>query len=97
MPAQVCPPPPTNAPSHPSTQKLQAANNLALGKLRLALSLIRYPDEVANTMAFVFGDTLIYDDAVRETRHILAACGRRALGHARGGLGRDPCRQLEEL
>jgi len=29
----------------------------------LALSLVGYPEDVANAMAFVFGDTLICDDA----------------------------------
>ncbi|KDQ59585.1 hypothetical protein JAAARDRAFT_33164 [Jaapia argillacea MUCL 33604] len=44
-------------------QKLQAALNLAPGKVRLALSLVGYPEEVSNAMSFVFGDTLITDDA----------------------------------
>ena len=44
-------------------QKLQAAQRLAPGKVRLALSLVGYPDEVANAMAYVFGDTLVCDDA----------------------------------
>ncbi|KAI0075030.1 hypothetical protein K474DRAFT_1461296 [Panus rudis PR-1116 ss-1] len=46
-----------------SAQKLQAAQKLAPGKVRLALSLIGYADEVASAMAYVFGDTLICDDA----------------------------------
>ncbi|KAF7981509.1 hypothetical protein HWV62_33069 [Athelia sp. TMB] len=46
-----------------SAQKLTAATKLAPGKVRLALSLVGYPNEVANAMAFVFGDTLICDDA----------------------------------
>lgn len=33
------------------------------GKARLALSLIGYPEEVANAMFFVFGGTFICDDA----------------------------------
>ena len=36
---------------------------VAPGKVNLALSLVGYPDEVANAMAYVFGDTLICDDA----------------------------------
>lgn len=46
-----------------SAQKLAAATKLALGKVRLALSLVGYPEEVANAMTFVFGNTLICDDA----------------------------------
>ncbi|CCM00223.1 uncharacterized protein FIBRA_02251 [Fibroporia radiculosa] len=46
-----------------SAQKLQAATKLAPGKVRLALSLVGYPEEVANAMAFVFGNTIICDDA----------------------------------
>ncbi|OCH89946.1 condensin complex subunit SMC2 [Obba rivulosa] len=44
-------------------RKIQAATNLAPGKVRLALSLVGYEQEVANAMSFVFGDTLICDDA----------------------------------
>jgi structural maintenance of chromosome 2 len=44
-------------------QKLQNANHLAPGKVRPALSLVGYPDEVAEAIAFVFSDTLICDDA----------------------------------
>lgn len=44
-------------------QKLQVATRLAPGKVRIALSLVGYPDEVSNAMAYVFGDTLICDDA----------------------------------
>lgn len=44
-------------------QKLAAATKLAPGKVRLALSLVGYPEEVANAMTFVFGNTLICDDA----------------------------------
>jgi structural maintenance of chromosome 2 len=47
----------------PHTQKLKNANHLAPGKVRPALSLVGYPDEVAEAMAFVFSDTLICDDA----------------------------------
>ncbi|GBE85556.1 Structural maintenance of chromosomes protein [Sparassis crispa] len=45
-----------------SAQKIQAASRLAPGKARLALSLVVYPEEVANAMAYVFGNTLICDD-----------------------------------
>lgn len=45
------------------TQKLQAAQRLAPGKVHLALSLVGYPQEVANAMTYVFGETLICDDA----------------------------------
>ncbi|EMD35993.1 hypothetical protein CERSUDRAFT_156737 [Gelatoporia subvermispora B] len=44
-------------------RKLQTAMRLAPGKVRLALSLVGYEQEVANAMAFVFGDTLVCDDA----------------------------------
>ena len=44
-------------------QKLQNAKHLTPGKVRHALSLIGYPDEVAGVIAFVFNDTLICDDA----------------------------------
>lgn len=44
-------------------QKLQHANHLAPGKVRPALSLVGYPDEVAEAIAFVFSDTLVCDDA----------------------------------
>jgi structural maintenance of chromosome 2 len=46
-----------------TAQKLQNANHLAPGKVRPALSLVGYPDEVAEAIAFVFSDTLICDDA----------------------------------
>ncbi|TDL23473.1 condensin complex subunit SMC2 [Rickenella mellea] len=46
-----------------SAQKLQSATRIGQGKVRLALSLIGYPDEVSNAMSFVFGDTFICDDA----------------------------------
>ncbi|EKM51373.1 uncharacterized protein PHACADRAFT_263461 [Phanerochaete carnosa HHB-10118-sp] len=42
---------------------MTAANRLAQDKVRLAISLIGYPEEVANAMSFVFGETLICDDA----------------------------------
>ena len=44
-------------------QRLQAATRIAPGKVRVALSLVGYPEEVSNAMAYVFGDTLICDDA----------------------------------
>jgi structural maintenance of chromosome 2 len=44
-------------------QKLQNAKHLAPGKVRPALSLVGYPEEVAEAIAFVFSDTLICDDA----------------------------------
>jgi len=44
-------------------QKLQNAKHLAPGKVRPALSLVGYPDEVAEAIAFVFSDTMICDDA----------------------------------
>ncbi|KAI0247376.1 condensin complex subunit SMC2 [Lactifluus subvellereus] len=46
-----------------SAEKLQNANHLAPGKVRPALTLVGYPDEVAEAIAFVFSDTLICDDA----------------------------------
>src|SRR5260221_13218447 len=44
-------------------EKLQNARHLAPGKVRPALSLVGYPDEVAEGIAFVFNNTLICDDA----------------------------------
>ena len=44
-------------------QKLQNAKHLAPGKVRPAISLVGYPDEVAEAIAFVFSDTIICDDA----------------------------------
>ncbi|KAF8621947.1 hypothetical protein AX15_007380 [Amanita polypyramis BW_CC] len=46
-----------------SAQKLQAAQRLAPGKVRPALSLVGYAEDVANAIAYVFSDTLICDDA----------------------------------
>jgi structural maintenance of chromosome 2 len=46
-----------------SAQKLTAAKKISGDKVNLALSLVGYEDEVTNAMAFVFGDTLICDDA----------------------------------
>jgi structural maintenance of chromosome 2 len=44
-------------------QRLAQVNQLAPGKANLALSLIGYPEEVARAMAFVFGDTIVCEDA----------------------------------
>ncbi|KAH9850422.1 condensin complex subunit SMC2 [Lenzites betulinus] len=46
---------------HPS--KIEAAKRISGGKARLALSLIGYPEDVANAMFFVFGSTFICEDA----------------------------------
>ncbi|KAG6868858.1 hypothetical protein C0993_008987 [Termitomyces sp. T159_Od127] len=46
-----------------SAKQLDAAQRLAPGKVRPALSLVTYKDEVANAIAYVFGDNLICDDA----------------------------------
>ncbi|KAF8346307.1 condensin complex subunit SMC2 [Amanita rubescens] len=46
-----------------SNQKLQLANRLAPGKVRTALSLVGYADDVAKAITYVFSDTLICDDA----------------------------------
>ncbi|KAG5730192.1 Structural maintenance of chromosomes protein 2 [Termitomyces sp. T112] len=46
-----------------SAKKLDAAQRLAPGKVRPALSLVTYEDEVANAIAYVFSDNLICDDA----------------------------------
>ncbi|PFH49539.1 hypothetical protein AMATHDRAFT_147478 [Amanita thiersii Skay4041] len=46
-----------------SAQKLQAAERLAPGKVRTALSLVGYAEDVARAIAYVFSDTLICDDA----------------------------------
>ncbi|KAI0264934.1 condensin complex subunit SMC2 [Gloeopeniophorella convolvens] len=46
-----------------SNEKLQNANHLAPGRVRPALTLVGYPAEVAEAVAFVFGDTLVCDDA----------------------------------
>ena len=44
-------------------KKLAQVEQLAPGKANLALSLVGYPDEVARAMAYVFGDTIICEDA----------------------------------
>ncbi|KAG2043992.1 condensin complex subunit SMC2 [Suillus americanus] len=46
-----------------SAQRLAQVDQLAPGKANLALSLIGYPEEVARAMAFVFGDTIVCEDA----------------------------------
>ncbi|KIL68343.1 hypothetical protein M378DRAFT_158891 [Amanita muscaria Koide BX008] len=46
-----------------SAQKIQAAQRLAPGKVRPALSLVGYAQDVATAIAYVFSDTLICDDA----------------------------------
>ncbi|KDR72865.1 hypothetical protein GALMADRAFT_252175 [Galerina marginata CBS 339.88] len=46
-----------------SNSKLDAANRLAPGKVRTALSLVGYEDEVSKAIAYIFSDTLICDDA----------------------------------
>jgi structural maintenance of chromosome 2 len=44
-------------------QKVAQVDQLAPGKANLALSLIGYPEEVARAMVFVFGDTIVCEDA----------------------------------
>ncbi|KAL4964143.1 condensin subunit SMC2 [Aspergillus stella-maris] len=46
-----------------SAEKIGAAQQLAPGKVDLALSLIGYDDEVTAAMNYVFGNTLISNDA----------------------------------
>ena len=46
-----------------SADKIGAAQKLAPGKVDLSLSLIGYEDEVAAAMEYVFGSTLVCDDA----------------------------------
>ena len=46
-----------------SAEKIGAAKKLAPGKVDLALSLIGYEDEVLKAMEYVFGSTLICEDA----------------------------------
>lgn len=46
-----------------SAQKIGAAQHIAPGKVNLALSLIGYDDEVTAAMEYVFGSTLVCDDA----------------------------------
>ncbi|PGH17843.1 hypothetical protein AJ80_04666 [Polytolypa hystricis UAMH7299] len=46
-----------------SAEKIGAAQRIAPGKVDLALSLIGYDDEVISAMQYVFGNTLICQDA----------------------------------
>ncbi|KAK2810735.1 hypothetical protein FQN50_002778 [Emmonsiellopsis sp. PD_5] len=46
-----------------SAEKIGAAKNIAPGKVDLALSLIGYDEEVASAMQYVFGTTLVCNDA----------------------------------
>jgi structural maintenance of chromosome 2 len=46
-----------------SAAKVGAAQKIAPGKVDLALSLVGYDDEVAAAMEFVFGSTLVCEDA----------------------------------
>ncbi|MCJ1292112.1 Structural maintenance of chromosomes protein 2 [Xylographa carneopallida] len=46
-----------------SAEKVGAAQKLAPGKVDLALSLIGYEDEVSAAMEYVFGSTLVCEDA----------------------------------
>jgi structural maintenance of chromosome 2 len=46
-----------------SAAKVGAAQKIAPGKVDLALSLVGYDDEVAPAMEFVFGSTLVCEDA----------------------------------
>lgn len=46
-----------------SAQKIGAAQSIAPGKVDLALSLIGYDDEVTAAMEYVFGSTLVCEDA----------------------------------
>ncbi|KAF7325946.1 Structural maintenance of chromosomes protein [Mycena kentingensis (nom. inval.)] len=45
-----------------SASKLRAAENIGGDKVRTALSLVQFPDNVRKAMEFVFSDTLICDD-----------------------------------
>ncbi|KAL0948054.1 hypothetical protein HGRIS_010677 [Hohenbuehelia grisea] len=46
-----------------AAHKLQAAERLAPGKVYEALSLVGYPQDVANAMSYVFADALICEDS----------------------------------
>ncbi|KAI1638130.1 RecF/RecN/SMC N terminal domain-containing protein [Biscogniauxia mediterranea] len=46
-----------------SAQKIATAQNIAPGKVDYALSLVGYDDEVAAAMEYVFGNTLVCQDA----------------------------------
>lgn len=45
------------------SRKLKLAKDIAPGKVELALNLIGYEEEVSRAMAFIFGNSLICDDA----------------------------------
>ncbi|EJT98049.1 Smc hinge domain-containing protein, partial [Dacryopinax primogenitus] len=51
-----------NQPKVP-TEKLNAANQIAPGKVNVALSLVGFEHEVKAAMSYVFGDTLICSDS----------------------------------
>ncbi|KAG6841176.1 hypothetical protein C0991_001101 [Blastosporella zonata] len=51
------------SPHRLSAKQFDAAQRIAPGKVHQALSLVTYEDEVANAIAYVFGDNLICDDA----------------------------------
>ncbi|KAJ9635893.1 Structural maintenance of chromosomes protein 2 [Coniosporium tulheliwenetii] len=51
-----------------SAEKIGAAQKLAPGKVDLALSLIGYDDEVTAAMDYVFGSTLVCEDAATAKR-----------------------------
>ena len=46
-----------------SAEKIAAAQKLAPGKVDLALSLVGYDDQVSTAMEYVFGSTLVCEDA----------------------------------
>lgn len=46
-----------------SAQTIATAQNIAPGKVDLALSLVGYDEEVASAMEYVFGNTLVCEDA----------------------------------
>ena len=70
---------------NPDLQKLQNARHLAPGKVRPALSLVSYPDEVAEAITFLFNDMLICDDAASAQAVTLA----RSVGVRSVTLDRD--------
>lgn len=51
-----------------TSEKVGAAQNIAPGKVDLALSLVGYEDEVTAAMEYVFGSTLICDDSATAKR-----------------------------
>lgn len=54
-------------------QKLQNAKHLTPGKVRPVLSLVGYPGEVAEAIAFMFNNTLICNDAAT-MQAVMFAC-----------------------